>query len=297
MKLGLHVPQVGPQARPEVIAPFAKAVEDAGFDSLWVFDHVVLAKEQGSAYPYSADGRLGFNPQNDFLEALTLLTFLAGVTSRVHLGTSVLVVPMRQPVYLAKVLASIDRLSAGRIILGAGVGWWKEEFEVLDRPFDRRGARFEEELLLMQALWREDWVDFRGEFYQCVDWTSNPKPVKGSVTTWLGGESNAQLRRVGQYADGWLATAKSLPSLETDFGRARTAAGRAGRDPDSLALAIEGAGVIGSANMAEAAERFANLAQHGVSHAIGMVNPREMEGAAEIVAQFGAEWLPKVQGA
>jgi probable F420-dependent oxidoreductase len=297
MKIGLHVPQVGRDARPEAIVPFARAAEDAGFDSLWVFDHVVLAKEQGSAYPYSADGRLGFNPMNDFLEALTLMTYLAGVTSRVQIGSSVLVVPMRQPVYLAKVLASMDRLSGGRIVLGAGVGWWEEEFEVLGRPFDRRGARFEEELKLMQALWRDDWVDFDGEFYQCVDWTCNPKPVNGRVTTWLGGESRAQLRRVGQYGDGWLATAKSLPSLDTDFAVARAAAEKAGRDPADLTLAIEGAAVISSNNMERAAEQLASIASRGVSHAIGLINPREANNAAEIMAQFGAEWLPKVHAA
>lgn len=297
MKVGLHVPQVGPLARPEVIGPFAKAAEAAGFDSLWVFDHIVLAKEQGSAYPYSADGRLGFNPQLDFLEALTLMTHLAAITERVSIGSSVLVVPMRQPVYLAKILASMDRLSGGRIILGAGVGWWQEEFEVLGRPFDRRGARMEEALRLMQALWRDEWVQFDGEFYECHDWTCNPKPASGTVTTWLGGESRAQLRRVGQFADGWLATAKSLPSLESDFAIAKAAAERAGRDPGVLSLALEGAGTIGSANIAEAAERLAQLGERGVDHAICLVNPREMAASGEIIARFGAEWLPKLNAA
>jgi probable F420-dependent oxidoreductase len=294
MKVGLHLPQVGPRARPEVINPFVAAAEAAGFDSLWTFDHVVLAKEQRSAYPYSADGRLGFNPQNDFLEALTLMTHVAAISSRILVGSSVLVVPMRQPVYLAKILASMDRLSGGRIILGAGVGWWEEEFEVLGRPFDRRGARMEEALRLMQALWRDEWVQFNGEFHQCVDWTCNPKPARGTITTWLGGESRAQLRRAGQLADGWLATAKSLPSLDTDFAHAQTAAEQAGRDPASLTLALEGAGVISSANMAETAERLAQVAQRGVQHCICLVNPRELDGAGEIIAQFGAEWLPKV---
>lgn len=294
MKVGLHLPQVGPRARPEVINAFVAAAEAAGFDSLWTFDHIVLAKEQGSAYPYSPDGRLGFNPQHDFLEALTLMTHVAAISSRIFVGSSVLVVPMRQPVYLAKILASMDRLSGGRVILGAGVGWWAEEFEVLGRAFDRRGARMEECLRLMQALWRDEWVQFNGEFYQCVDWTCNPKPVGGTITTWLGGESRGQLRRVGQLADGWLATAKSLPSIETDFAQARAAAEKAGRDPGRLTLALEGAGVISSTNMAETSERLAQIAGRGVDHVICLVNPRELDGAGEIMAQFGAEWLPKV---
>lgn len=295
MKVGLHVPQVGPSATPEVAGSFARAAEAAGFDSLWVFDHIVLAREQVSAYPYSADGRLGFSPQLDFLESLTLLTYLSGVTSRIHLGTSVLVVPMRQPVQLAKTLASMDRLSGGRIILGAGVGWWKEEFEVLGRPFEHRGARMAECLRLMQALWRDEWVDFRGEFYQCVDWTSNPKPAAGTIPTWLGGENPGQLRRAGRLADGWLAGARSLPSIDTDFAIVRAAAEKAGRDPGSLTLAMESAGMISSTNMRETAERLAQTASRGVQHAICGVNPSEIAGAAEIMAEFGAEHLSQLR--
>src|SRR5437773_10549887 len=125
MEIGIHIPQVGPLATTDNIARFARAVDDAGYDGIWVFDHVVLKKEQQSKYPYSVDGSMGVRPTLDFLEPLALLSFLAGVTSRVRLGTSVLVLPMRQPVLHAKVMATIDHLSGGRFILGAGIGWWK----------------------------------------------------------------------------------------------------------------------------------------------------------------------------
>jgi probable F420-dependent oxidoreductase len=292
MKVGLHVPQVGPFATPEVIGPFAQAADEAGFDSLWVFDHVVLQKEQESKYPYSPDGKMGFNPQLDFLEPLTLLTYLAGITSRVQLGTSVLVVPMRQPVLHAKILASMDRLSNGRVILGGGVGWWQQEFEVLGVPWERRGKRMDECLQLMKALWTDEWVNFRGEFYEAVDWTCNPKPVNGSIPILLGGESRQQLERVGRYADGWLATAKSLPTLDQDFQVARAAAERAGRDPGSLSLAIEGAGMIGSSNMAQTADQLGSLAARGIAHAIVTVSPRESAQAVDIIREFGKEHLP-----
>lgn len=297
MQVGLHVPQVGGSARPEVIGAFARAAEAAGFDGLWVFDHVVLQKEQQSRYPYSADGHMGFRPTNDFLEALTLMTYLAGVTERVTLGSSVLVVPMRHPVYLAKVLASMERLSGGRVILGAGVGWWEQEFEVLGVPFARRGKRMDECLELMQALWRDEWVNYRGEFYECIDWTCNPKPTNGRITTWLGGESRRQMERVGKYGDGWLATTKSLPTLEQDFELARESAARNGRDASSLALAVEGAGVIATGGLEPLATQLAALAERGISHAICLVNPRELDHATELIAEFGLEWLPKVHGA
>lgn len=297
MEVGLHIPQVGRASRPEIIDPFARAADEAGFDGLWVFDHVVLQKEQQSEYPYSADGKLGFNPQNDFLEALTLLGYLAAITTRVRLGTSVLVLPMRQPVLNAKVVATIDKLSGGRVILGGGVGWWKQEFEVLGVPFERRGARMDEYLQLLRALWRDEWVDFRGEFYECVDWTCNPKPANGTIPLWLGGTSRQQLRRVGQYADGWLATAKSLPTLDRDLELAKEAATRAGREPESLTVGIEGAGMLASEGMERTAEGLTTLGERGVGHAILTVNPREYEQAPEIIRAFGERYLPALQAA
>lgn len=295
MEIGLHIPQVGPFARRESIERFVRAAEDAGFDGLWVFDHVVIRKEQGSAYPYSADGRLGFRPTLDFLEPLTLLAFVAAATNRIRLGTSVLVLPMRQPVLHAKILATIDHLSGGRLVLGGGVGWWKEEFEVLGVPFERRGKRTEEWLQLVRSLWTEEWVQSRGEFYECVDWTCNPKPMRGTIPIWLGGESEAQLRRVGRFAEGWLATAKSLPELERRFGIAKEAAKANGRDPDSLVLALEGAGVIAPDTMESLAEHLRGLAKRGVAHAICLLDPRAYGEAEAVLARFGRDYLPRLR--
>jgi probable F420-dependent oxidoreductase len=297
VQVGLHIPQVGPAARPEAIAGVARAADEAGFDSVWVFDHVVLQKEQQSRYPYSADGKMGFSPTLDFLEPLTLLTYVAGITSRVRLGTSVLVLPMRQPVLHAKILASIDRLSGGRVILGGGVGWWKEEFEVLGVPFERRGKRMDEWLTLVRSLWTDEWVNFRGEFYECVDWTCNPKPVNGSIPIWLGGENQRQLERVGRLADGWHATAASLGTLKDDFAIAQGAAEKAGRDPSELSLSVEGAGAIGSETMEATAERLAGLAKLGVQHAVCIINPREYAKAEELAREFGERYLRQVQAA
>jgi probable F420-dependent oxidoreductase len=295
MKVGVHVPQFGGGARPEVIGPFAQAAEAAGFDSLWVSDHVVLRKEQGTPYPYSTDGRLGWAPTEDVLEPLTLLTYLAGITSRVQLGTSVLVLPMRQPVLHAKILASIDHLSGGRMLLGGGLGWWKEEFAVLGMPFAQRGRRMDEYLQLLRALWRDDWVNFKGEFYECVDWTCNPKPVHGTIPIWLGGESRQQLERVGKYADGWHAGSRRAPTLRQDFAIAREAAERAGRDPQALTLSIRGAGVIGAGTMEQAAQRMAELAELGAHHVVCSVNTAETDHAAELLAEFGGRYLADIQ--
>ncbi len=296
MEIGLHIPQVGPPANRANIEAFARAADDAGFDGLWVFDHVVLQREQQSKYPYSPDGNMHVPPTMDFLEPLILLTYLAGITKRVRLGTSVLVLPMRQPVLHAKMMATIDFLSGGRFALGAGVGWWKQEFEVLSVPFERRGKRMDECLQLLRALWSEEFVNFKGEFYEAVDWSCNPKPVRPEgIPIWLGGESKGQLGRVGKYADGWQATAKSLPTLMQDFEVAKEAAVAAGRDPSKLVITLEGAGVLAPDRLEQTAEGLHRLKEMGVFHAIVAVHPRQLSDAGAVIEEFGSKYLKGLQ--
>lgn len=297
MEIGIHIPQVGPHANVANVTSFAKAADDAGFDCLWVFDHVVLQREQDSKYPYSPDGSLGFPPTLDFLEPLTLLTYLAGVTKRAKLGTSVLVLPMRQPVLHAKIMATIDFLSGGRFILGAGIGWWKGEYEALSVPFERRGKRMDECLQLLRALWTEDFASFKGEFYDVDGWACNPKPVQpDGIPIWLGGESRKQLQRVGKYADGWLATARSLATLKDGMAVAREAASKAGRDPARLKLTVEGGGMLAPDRLEQTVEGLGKLAEMGITHAIVGVHPREMGNASSLIDGFG-KLLPALQKA
>lgn len=296
MEIGLHVPQVGPMAATSTVMEIAQAIDEAGFDGIWVYDHVVLQKEQQSKYPYSPDGSLGFPPTMDFLEPLTLLAYIAGITKRAQLGTSVLVLPMRQPVLHAKIMATIDHLSGGRFVLGAGVGWWKQEFEALSVPFERRGARMDECLQLIRSLWTDEFTNFRGEFYECVDWACNPKPVQeGGIPIWLGGESRKQLERVGKYADGWLATPKSLPTMKDDWEVARAAAKAAGRDPDRLKIAMEAGVAIQGGATEKAAERLARLKELGVSHAVCLLHPRSYGNARATIEEFASKHLPSLQ--
>ena len=296
MEIGLHVPQVGPMAATSAVMDIARAIDEAGFDGIWVYDHVVLQKEQQSKYPYSPDGSLGFPPTLDFLEPLTLLAYIAGITKRARLGTSVLVLPMRQPVLHAKIMATIDHLSGGRFVLGAGVGWWKQEFEALSVPFERRGARMDECLQLIRSLWTDEFTNFRGEFYECVDWACNPKPVQaGGIPIWLGGESRKQLERVGKYADGWLATAKSLPTLKDDWDVAREAASKAGRDPDRLQIAMEAGVAIQGGATEKAAERLAQLKELGIAHVVCILHPRSYGNARATIEEFASKHLAALQ--
>lgn len=297
MEIGLHLPQVGRGARADVLVPFGQAAERLGFASLWVSDHVVMARDQRSRYPYSPDGRLTFPVTADFLEPLTALTFLAGVTSRVKLGTTVLVMPMRQPVLHAKIIATLDHLSGGRFIFGVGSGWWKEEFEVLGSSFERRGKRLDEQLQLMIRLWSGEMVDFKGTFYELDGWISRPVPAQHPhPPIWVGGENERSLQRAGRYGDSWHATPQPPEQLLARMEVVREAAREAGRDPNAIELTLRSAVTLTADNLEQCTEQLRGIAAQGVSHVIIQVHPRDIQRSEEILTAFGEKHLAEFHG-
>src|ERR671935_1049469 len=176
MLFGCHLPVYGPAATRETLVGFARRAEALGFDSLWASDHVVLPWRIASRYPYNATGDFPLPPATDFLEPLTALALVAGATERIRLGTTVLVLPHRHPVLTAKILATLDHLAPGRVILGAGVGWMREEIELLGAPYDQRGAWTDEALRVMRACWTEERVSYRGRFFTLPEIGFAPKP-------------------------------------------------------------------------------------------------------------------------
>jgi probable F420-dependent oxidoreductase len=295
MEVGLSIPHVGPSANREALIPFVQLVEACGFDSLWVADHVVVAREQRSRYPYSPDGKLPFPPMMDFLEPVAALTFVAAVTNRVKLGTSVLVLPMRQPVQHAKWLATIDHLSNGRLILGVGSGWWKEEFETLGVPFERRGKRLDEGIELLRKMWTGEFVDHHGEFYEVDGWASRPVPAQASIPIWVGGENDLSVRRAGALGDGWMATPQPVEQLKARWEMAREAAQRAGKDPSKLTLSIVGGGTLRQDNLEEVADGIRRWSDAGVTHIVAQVHPRLIPEAEPVLRSFGEKYLPALQ--
>jgi probable F420-dependent oxidoreductase len=293
MRVGIYLPQIGPEASQARLVETAQAAEAAGFDSLWVLDHVVLREEYGTPYPYAASGRLPIPTTANLLEPLILLTYAAAMTQRIALGTAVLVLPMRAPVLHAKMLASLDHLAGGRFILGAGVGWWQEEFAALSMPFAQRGKRMDEYLQVLKQLWSMEYAEFQGEFYNAAGWACHPHPPR-PIPIWLGGNSKQQLRRVGQFADGWLANPAMLPTLEADFDRAREAAVRAGRSAEALQLAINRVAVLSRQDMPAAADTLMQLKERGVDHAILVLAPGE-SAVASLLQEFAATYLADVQ--
>jgi probable F420-dependent oxidoreductase len=239
MEIGLHLPEVGPLATRDGLTAFVQSAEDLGFDSVWVSDHVVVPHKIESRYPYSRDGSFPLPPNIPFLEPVATLLYVAGITHRLKLGTTVLVIPMRNPVIHAKMLATLDVLSNGRLILGVGAGWMQEEFEILGVPFERRGARTSDYIALYKALWTQDNPSHSGPFSQIENVGFAPKPLqKPHPPIWVGGHSAPALKRAGTLADGWHGIGLGPERVQADFERVQQHARHAGRDPDALTLSI-----------------------------------------------------------
>src|ERR1700733_9064804 len=172
------MPTANPFATPEMLAAVGKEAESRGIGRLWVGEHVVLFDRYGSSYPYAADGRIPAPSGTGLLEPLATLSFLAAHTSSVRLGTAMLLLPQRNPVYTAKEVATLDWLSKGRVDLGVGVGWLKEEFDVLNVPWERRGRRTDEYLQVLRTLWLDETSSFHGDLYELPACEMYPKPVQ-----------------------------------------------------------------------------------------------------------------------
>jgi probable F420-dependent oxidoreductase len=203
MKFGFYLPTRGHTATPEALETLVTRGEALGLHSVMIADHVVFPTEVHSKYPYTVSG--AFPGHGDALEQLTLMAFVAGITTRLRLVTSVMILPYRNPVLTAKVLATVDVLSRGRVTVGVGVGWLREEFAALHAPdFAQRGAVSNEYLEIFKTLWTHDPADFSGRFYQFKGLRCLPQPMqKPHPPLWIGGHSRPALRRVAKYGDGW----------------------------------------------------------------------------------------------
>ena len=204
MQFDLWTPTANPFATPEMLAVLGAECEARGIHRIWVGEHVVLFDQYRSRYPYAEDGRIPSPPDTGLLEPLSTLSFLAAHTRTVRLGTAMVLLPQRNPVYTAKEVATLDWLSAGRIDLGVGVGWLEEEFEALNVPWPRRGARTDEYLEILRTLWCDDPSSFDGHTYRLPPCRMFPKPVQDPhPPIHIGGESDAALSRVARLAQGW----------------------------------------------------------------------------------------------
>lgn len=234
MKIGLVPINVG-LAEPSTIVAIAQQAESVGVESVWTFEHVVVPADYDSAYPYHPSGKMGAPPETPFLDPLITLSHVAAHTTRLRLGTGVNILPQANPLLLAKQVASIDVLSGGRMMLGLGAGWLREEFDAMGVPFERRGARMDDYLEAMKKVWTGELVEHRSEFLSWSGFKSYPLPVqRPHPPLIIGGTSRAALRRAARYGDGWFAPAKDLAQLGEQLRDLRAAAQEVGRDPDEI---------------------------------------------------------------
>ena len=278
MDFGWHLPCYGRLATRENLILVAREAEARGFESVFVSDHVALPFEPKSPYPSSRTFPL--QPTDDFLEPLTALAVVASVTERVRLGTTVLVLPHRHPVLAAKAIATLDYLSGGRVIVGAGVGWLRDEVELFGVPFDRRGAWSDEALGAMKRCWADERSKYSGEFFQFDDVGCFPKPAqKPYPPLWIGGRTAAAYRRVARFGDGFHAAwsapdvmgqqirevfkeCESIGRLGTDL----TFSVRAGYGVTQGSAPQPAAGLLGPPR--RIADEIARYADVGVSHVV-----------------------------
>jgi len=271
MKFGLRYCNTGRYVDPAHAVELAQAAEAAGFESVWTVEHTVVPSGYASAYPYSADGRMAGGAEAMPLpDPLIWLAYVAAATTRVKLATGILILPQHNPVVIAKQVATLDHLSGGRMLLGIGVGWLKEEFDVLNAPFDERGERTDEYVHVLRALWQQDKPSFHGATVKFDGAYCRPRPVHGTVPIIVGGHSKAAARRAGRLGDGFFPARGASPEL---INLARRTAQDYERDADALEI---------TTSVPASLDDIGQLASLGVDRVLVPVTP--MAGAGNVIA-------------
>ena len=238
MEIGLALPNIGPQATPEVLFPLIDKAEELGFDTVWTGDHLALPRKPELPYPYSRGKPRYLDADNPILDPLVVMAAVIGRTRRIRVGVSVLILPYRHPLITAKMIASMDALGPGRVILGVGVGWIPEEFVALDADLKKRGAVTDEQMRYFKELWSKDDPQHQGEFYRYSGLGFYPKPQGGNVPLWVGGNTIHAMRRAAKLGDGLHLIDLTPEELEEHVVQFRQVCADLGRAPEEIALSI-----------------------------------------------------------
>lgn len=308
LRVGVFLPHLGVADR-KLLVRFARSAEALGFDSVWAGDHIVLPRISRGRYPYTEDGRYGLGPASPLLELWTTLSFVAGCTERVRLGSAVCILPYRHPALTAKMVATLDHLSGGRVEFGVGTGWLPEELETFGSTVGERGSRTDEQLTLIRALWTEDVVDFEGRYYSVRGLGFAPKPVqRPHPPIWVGGNAPAARRRAARDGSYWMPAffkqtladvARWRQELTEDCvaaGRPADAVRMAGRvdvdvrDAPDLGRARNRDTLVGAPELL--AESVRALIGAGVDYPIFMLPPAEPDHVITALEKVGTRVLP-----
>lgn len=287
MRFGLHALGIGPGARREVIDAVASAAENAGFATLWAGEHVVMVDRSDSPYPYNESGEIPVPADADWLDPLICLSFAAAATSRITLATGILLLPEHNPVLVAKQAATLDLMSQGRLTLGIGIGWSREEFAALGVPFSQRAERTVEYVQALRVLWREDWASFSGRFIDFDSIRVYPKPARDrALPIVFGGNSDPALARVAAHGDGWYGfNLDGVDAVRDRLAALREQCAQAGRDPAELAISVAVTGCVPA--------DVEHLEALGVTEMVLVQTPPSVpDQAAGWVDALARRWLP-----
>ena len=281
MKFGVMFANVGPMAHAEGAIGIAQAAEAGGIESLWTVEHTIVPAGYQSTYPYSPSGKMPGPEDSDIPDPLIWLSFVASATSTIRLGTGILILPQRNPVTLAKEVATLDRLSGGRVELGIGVGWLEEEFDAIGVPFADRGKRTDDHIAALRALWTQPEASHHSEYSSFSGAISRPQPTQANIPIVVGGHSKAAARRAGRLGDGFFPGKGTHEELAELIDVMRATATEHGRDPDAIDITAGGNGALGSG----ALDEVKKLADLGVSRIIIPPLAFDIEGQREVVRQ------------
>jgi probable F420-dependent oxidoreductase len=308
MQFGLGLPNLSYVDPTETLIRLAHTAEELAFDSLWVSDHIFIPYEYEPNYPYSTTGRIGIEATDQIFEPLTTLAFLAGQVATPRLGVSVLIVPYRNPIVTAKMLITLDVLSRGRVILGAGVGWMPEEFAALGASYEHRGQVTNEYIQIFQELCTADRPSFEGQHYRISNMGFYPKPIqKPHPPVWIGGYSTAALRRAVRLGDGWHPSNLPPEALVAKKAILERLCREAGRDPASLSISTrvnnvafgDSGDTVGrpsplSGTAQQIIDTIKRYADAGVSHIVLGIRGRDAEAMCDTARRFADEVRPHV---
>lgn len=261
----------------------ARVAEEVGFDSVWGGEHVIFPSSIESAYPYTADGKVPATPETPIPDPLIWLAYVAAAAPTLRLGTCILILPQRNPLVLAKELATLDHLSAGRVELGIGVGWMREEFDALGVPWERRGARTDEYVAALRTIWSGSHVEFHGEFVDFEPLTCTPRPAQGSdIPILVGGDTAAAIRRAVRLADGYFPGEGDPQKLAELIAAVRAECEQQGRDSGSIEI-----NAMFGAQMKDPVAGAEQMAELGVGRAMVPAFFFAGDGGLDRLRQFG----------
>ena len=290
MHFGIMFANTGPFSTASGATAMGRAAEAAGFESVWTVEHVTVPKGYESEYPYDKSGKMPGGESVPIPDPLIWLTWVAATTSSLKLGTGILILPQRNPVVVAKEIATLDVLSEGRLLLGIGVGWLEEEFDALGVPFRGRGARTDEYIEVLRTLWTENPATHHGPLVDFDELITLPKPAQGSVPIIVGGHTDAAARRAGRLGDGFFPGRSNPDHLRHLLGVMRDAAEEAGRDPAAIEVTSGSPAVFGDDPVGAVAE----LADIGVTRCIVPPLAFDPDAIGDALGRFGEDVIAKV---